>query len=225
MANVLATAERIVDNKEDAVIELIQKIIGLGLPVLGTALGGPLGGAVASIIAKNIGAPDPSPETIKATLSTKSEDVQIQQLKSAEAEYVAAVQASAQLGQVQITQIAETIRAEITAAGLLVGLPGKAVQFMALSWRPLFAYETLLECSIMGLITAHELWTGDMTTVNAMMQFQGFLTWYFGMKFSLLGVYSLGRSVEKVNDATQPAPSLVKDVIDKVLASLKLGKK
>jgi hypothetical protein len=41
-----------------------------------------------------------------------------------------------------------------------------------------------------------------MTTVNAMMQFQGFLTWYFGMKLGLLGVYSVGRSAEKIGDAT-----------------------
>lgn len=199
---------------------LIQQIVGFGLPILGNALGGPLGGAAASIIAKALGAQSASASDISAALQTTDKDVAIQKLKSAEAEFVASVQSEANIQVAQLQQVGETIRAEIQAATGMSGALGRLIQFMQYSWRPLFAYQTLLECTVMGGIAAHELWTGDSGTVNQILAFQGFLTWYMGMKFALLGVYAGGRSYEKANGAGDPTaaimPSWVKALIDTV---------
>lgn len=199
---------------------VIQQLIGLGLPILGNALGGPFGGMVAGMIAKAIGAPTATPEDIAKTIETTPNDITVQKLKSAEAEYVAMVDAQAKLGAAQTAAIAETIKAELIAAQTIGGRLGRAVQFMQMSWRPLFAYETLLECVGMTIVTAHEIWTADFSTLNSMLQFQGFMTWYFGLKFGLLGVYSIGRSAEKVNTDTQP----IDDIVTRVIKAIR-GKK
>ncbi len=70
-------------------------------------------------------------------------------------------------------------------------------------WRPLFAYELVGECAAMAVLVLHEAWTGDLSTMLALTQFQGFLTWYYGMRFAVLGVFGAGRSVEKVAVVTQ----------------------
>lgn len=53
-----------------------QKIIGMGLPILGGALGGPAGGMFGTMIAGALGlAPDASPDKIATALSTNSDNV------------------------------------------------------------------------------------------------------------------------------------------------------
>lgn len=181
--------------------KIASKIIGLGLPILGTALLGPLGGTAAQLIAKALGLVDCTPEAIDACLDGDSA-VAIQKLQSAQAEYVAMVQAEATVAGVQLHEVADTIQSELNAVLSIGGKTGKFLTFMQVSWRPVFAYETIFECTGLAVIAAHEIWTGDFQTLNAMMQFSGFLQFYFGLKFALLGVYSWGRTREKIEGTT-----------------------
>jgi hypothetical protein len=204
---------------------IIKQIAGMGLPILGNALGGPLGGAVAEMVSRALGLPDSSPATIGNAINTMPNDIVIQRLKSAENEYVSTIQAQASLGATQVVAISDTIKAELAAATVHVnaGSAGgyRVIEFMQLSWRPLFAYETLFECCTMATIFAHEVWTGDFQTLTAILQFQGFMTWYFSLKFGLLGVYSIGRSAEKVAGPDIVAPP---DLITRIIAAVR-GKK
>lgn len=209
---------------------LIQQVLGMGLPILGTALGGPLGGIVANMIATAIGAPTSStPGTnvtdILSKLQTMNTDEAVQKLRSAEAEYVATIQAQAQLSGVLAHEVGETQRAEIAAAvqAAQMGGWGRFVLGMQISWRPVLAYQTIAEFTAMSVVAIHEFWTGDIATVNAIINFSGFLTWYFGMKLGLLGVYSVGRSVEKVN-GVDDIPAAQPSWLDNVIKAIK-GKK
>lgn len=181
---------------------IAKQIIGLGLPVLGTALGGPLGAAAAAIIAKWLGLPTTAtPMDINNALNSNPNDVLIQKLKSAEAEYIAAVQAEADVAQVELEQTGATTRAELTAAGLLGGKLGRFIVALQASWRPVFAYQTIVECTVMGFVASYEILTSDVAILGAVLQYQGVIIAYWSMKFGLLGVYSWGRTREKLADA------------------------
>jgi hypothetical protein len=184
-------------------MDLIKSVIGMGLPVLGNALGGPLGGLVAGMVAKAIGAPSPASSDILDKLQSMQPDEAIQKLKSAEAEYVATIQAQAQLSGIVAHEVGETQRSELSAAvqAAQLGKWGAFVLFMQTSWRPVMAYQTIVEFMMMNVVAVHELWTGDLATLDKMQMMSTFLIWYFGIKLSLLGVYSVGHTVEKVNGA------------------------
>lgn len=194
--------------------DIVQKLIGLGLPILGTALLGPFGGAAAGVIAKALGLSDSSVASIDGALASANE-VTIQKLKSAEAEYVAMIQAQAQVAVASSQNVASTMQAE-----LINDRPG-AFGIFQRGWRPAFAWELLGECTVMAFIMAHEVWTQDFKTLSAMMDFQGFLTFYYGMRFGVLGVFGLGRSAEKVAaiGAGDGAPD--EGLLQKLLAKLR----
>ena len=65
-------------------------------------------------------------------------------------------------------------------------------------WRPAFAWELLIECTMMAFIFAHEVWTGDYTALHAFQEHEGFFEVYFGFRFGVLGILGAGRTVEKV---------------------------
>lgn len=195
---------------------VIKQLAAIGLPVLGNLLGGPLGGAIANAIATAIGAAAPTPEAIGNTLATTDKDVAIQRLKSLEVQYVNQIQAEAEVAKAALIEVNQSWRAELTS-GSTAGWFGK----FQMAWRPFFAYELIIECAAMGVITFHELWTGDMTTVNAMMNFSGFLVWYYGMRFAVLGVYSAGRSWEKVSGLQAVSNTVIGDIVKKVGGALR----
>jgi hypothetical protein len=193
---------------------VIGKLIGLGLPVLGNALGGPLGGAVATIIANALGT-TVDPSSITTTIDRMPAEAAIQRLKTAEAEYVATVQAQADVAKVTSAQIGETMRAELSADA--AGWFG----FFQRGWRPAFAWELLGECTVMAFIMAHEVWTADFSTLQAMMQHEGFLTFYYGMRFGVIGVIGVGRSAEKVAAIKAQAGDSSSSLIDRVIQAVK----
>jgi len=181
---------------------IASKLIGLGLPILGTALLGPLGGTAAGLIVKALGLDaNATPEAVNNALSGDA-TVAIQKLQTAQSEYVAMVQAEATVAGVQLKEVGETIRAELQSTMALGGWVGKFLTFLQVSWRPVFAYETIAECTAMFVLACHEFWTGDFSTLNAMMQFSAFGQFYFGLKFAMLGVYSWGRTREKIEGGT-----------------------
>ncbi|HAO40293.1 MAG TPA: hypothetical protein DCR53_06975, partial [Afipia sp.] len=53
---------------------LAKQVIGLGAPILGTALGGPLGGAAGRILAEVVGASEPTPEAVGKALPSCGPD-------------------------------------------------------------------------------------------------------------------------------------------------------
>ncbi len=185
--------------------DIAKQVIGLGAPILGTALGGPLGGAAGRILAEVVGASDATPEAVGKALTTSSAD-RIAQAENVWAETVRA-EADAVRGSVAETQA--TIRAELSSEDALQRW-----------WRPLYALELTFECAALWAVLIHEFWTGDMMAINALIGATGLLVSYWGFRFGVLGVYMSGRTREKVCAATgQDAPGvlgkLVKAVVTK----------
>lgn len=182
--------------------DLAKQVIGLGAPILGTALGGPLGGAAGRILAEAVGATDMTPDAVGKALTTSGAG-QIAQAENTWAEAVRA-EAEAVSGSVAATQA--TIRAELGSEDALQRW-----------WRPLYALELTFECAALWMVLVHEFWTGDMTAINALIGATGLLVSYWGFRFGVLGVYMSGRTREKVSAATgQNDPGLLGKLVKSV---------
>lgn len=182
--------------------DIAKQVIGLGAPILGTALGGPLGGAAGRILAEVVGASDATPEAVGKALATTSAD----QIAQAENTWAEAIHAEAEAARGSVTETQATIRAELISEDALQRW-----------WRPLYAFELTFECAALWIVLVHEFWTGDMTAINALVGATGLLVSYWGFRFGVLGVYVSGRTREKVCVATgQDAPG----VLDKLVKAV-----
>jgi hypothetical protein len=183
--------------------DLAKQVIGLGAPILGAALGGPLGGAAGRILADVVGADGATPDAIGKALPSCSSD----RIAQAEATFMAAVKAEADAQGLAVAETQKTMRAELKDGDLLQRL-----------WRPFYALELTVECAALCTVLVHELWTGDLKTVDAMAGSATLLVTYWGLRFGVLGVYFSGRTREKVCQATgRDAPGLVDRMLKAVV--------
>lgn len=184
--------------------DVAKSVIGLGAPVLGTALGGPLGGAAGKILADALGAPDATPAAVNDALA-QSQAESAAAVQAAEASWVAAL---AEVGKTQVAEVAQTMRAEAVNSDPLQRY-----------WRPLYALElTLLECPAFAAALGHGLWSGRPELINGFVNLSGLLISYMAARFGVLGVYVSGRSREKQAALTGDAvPSLVGEAINTLM--------
>lgn len=183
--------------------DLGKQVIGLGAPLVGTALGGPLGGAAGQMLANVLGAAAPTPEAVKAALPAADPS----RLAEAEARWAETIRAEAETQRTAITETQATIRAEIASNDP-----------MQRWWRPLYAFELTFECAALWIVLIHEFWTGDVATIEAMIGASALFVAYWGFRFGVLGVYVSGRTREKVCAATgRDAPG----VLDKLAKGLR----
>ena len=166
--------------------DLAAKVIGLGAPALGQALGGPLGGAAGKILAEALGA-DAQPAAVNDALSKTdpvASAVAASAARQAEAQWLAAL---ADVARVQVTQVAETMRAEAASSDPLQRW-----------WRPLYALElTMFECPGFAVALFHAVWSGEPQVVNGLVNLSALIMAYMAARFGVLGVYVSGRSREK----------------------------
>jgi hypothetical protein len=185
--------------------DLSKTVIGLGAPILGTALGGPLGGAAGKLLADALGAA-PTPDAVQTAIAKRSADSAFaaEAAQKAEAEWAKAV---AEIGKAQLSETGATMRAEAASGDVLQRW-----------WRPLYALElSLVECPAFALTLLHALWTGHAAGINGFATLSGLLMTYFGARFGVLGVYVTGRTREKQAAATGEAmPGLIGEVVKAV---------
>ena len=183
--------------------DIAAKVIGLGAPLLGEALDGPLGGAAEKILAEARGA-DPTPSSVNDALSKTdpvAAAVAASAARSAEANWLAQL---AETGREQVTQVGQTMRAEVASEDVLQRW-----------WRPIYALElSLFECPGLAVVLGHALWNGTPQAVNGFADLSGLIMTYMAARFGVLGVYVSGRSKEKAAKASgQPAPTILGDVV------------
>jgi len=183
------------------------KLVTLGAPMLGSALGGPLGGLAGKIVADAFGATAATPDAVHAAITnTSGPDLRIaaEAAQQAEAQWMVAL---AEIGKVQVSEIGETMRAEAASEDMLQRW-----------WRPLYALElSLIECPAFAFTLLHALWSGHETGINGFANLSGLLMTYFAARFGVLGVYVSGRSREKQCALTgEGAPSIVGTVVKAV---------
>jgi len=173
--------------------DLAEKVIGLGAPILGGALGGPLGAAAGTILADALGVPAPTAATVSATMAADPVAAAAA-AQVAESNWLAAL---ADIGKAQVAEVGATQRAEIGS--------GDPLQRW---WRPIYALElSALECPAFMATLLHELWLGHEPGINGFANLSALLMAYFGARFGVLGVYVSGRSREKQASATGETPS------------------
>ena len=183
--------------------DLARQVIGLGAPLLGTALGGPLGGAAGEILAKALGSAVSTPAAVQSALPSADPA----KLAEAEARWSEMIRAEAKTQRTAIAETQQTIRAEIASED--------PVQRW---WRPIYAFELTLECAVLWVVLVHEFWTGDIQTINALVNATALLVAYWGFRFGVLGVYVSGRTREKVSVATgQDAPGMIERLVKAVV--------
>jgi hypothetical protein len=182
------------------------KVISLGAPMLGSALGGPLGGMAGKVLADAFGAAASTPEAVHAAISDKAADLKLaaEAAQKAESEWTSAL---AEIGKSQIGEIGETMRAEAASEDVLQRW-----------WRPLYALElSLIECPAFAITVLHALWNGHDAGINGLANLSGLLMTYFGARFGVLGVYVSGRTREKQTAMTgEDAPSILGTVLKAV---------
>jgi len=185
--------------------DLSKTVIGLGAPILGTALGGPLGGVAGKLLADALGA-SPTPDAVQTAIAERSADSTFaaEAAQKAEAAWANAV---ADIGRAQLAETGATMRAEASSGDVLQRW-----------WRPLYALElSLVECPAFALTLLHALWTGHAAGINGFATLSGLLTAYFGARFGVLGVYVTGRTREKQAMATgEAAPGFIGEVVKAV---------
>lgn len=188
--------------------DIASKVIGLGAPILGSALGGPIGAAAGNILAEALGAPESTPTAVSTTLSSIDPAVAAAAARQAESEWLDAL---AEIGKTQVSEVGQTQRAELVS--------GDQLQRW---WRPLYALElSLLECPAFALTMLHALWMGQEAGINGFASLSALLMTYFGARFGVLGVYVSGRTREKQTGATGELPPTAIGQLIKALAPSK----
>jgi hypothetical protein len=186
--------------------DVAAKVVSLGAPMLGSALGGPLGGMAGKVLADAFGAAAATPEAVHTAITDRSADLQLaaEAAQKAESEWMAAL---AEIGKQQVSEVGETMRAEAASEDMLQRW-----------WRPVYALElSLVECPGFALTLLHALWTGHETGINGLANLSGLLMAYFGARFGVLGVYVSGRTREKQAALTgADTPSIVGTVLKAV---------
>jgi hypothetical protein len=181
--------------------DLVGPLVKLGAPMLGEALGGPLGGMAGKIVAEAFGAKEATPEAVHEAVAGADPTIAAQAAQAAEDKWLAAL---AEIGKAQVSEIGQTMRAEIGSNDSLQRW-----------WRPLYALElSLVECPAFSLTLLHALWYGHDTGINGFATLSGLLMAYFAARFGVLGVYVSGRTREKQAALTGEAiPSIVSEVV------------
>ena len=186
--------------------DLVPQVIGLGAPLLGQALGGPLGAAAGTMLANALGAQAATPDAVAGAIAERGADLNVaaEAAQKAESDWLLAV---AQVGKAQVAEIGLTQRAEIAA--------GDKLQRW---WRPLYALElSLLECPAFALTLLHALWLGHEAGINGFANLSALWMTYFAARFGVLGVYVTGRTREKeAGLAGESSPSVVVAVLKAV---------
>src|SRR6185295_9605435 len=186
--------------------DVAAKVVSLGAPMLGSALGGPLGGMAGKVLADAFGAAAATPDAVHAAISDKAADLKLaaEAAQKAECEWMSAL---AEIGKAQVSEVGETMRAEAASEDVLQRW-----------WRPLYALElSLVECPAFAITVLHALWNGHDAGLSGFANLSGLLMTYFGARFGVLGVYVSGRTREKQSAITgEDTPSIVGTVIKAV---------
>jgi hypothetical protein len=180
---------------------IAKKVIGLGAPIIGRALGGPLGGMAGDVLAKVLGV-EPTPDAVSDRLSKMTPE-QIAAVDAAASEkwnavarmFEAEAEAAARVGEANAREVNETIRQTAQGDGLL----GK--------WRGVHAWELTLEC-FLGFIL---LWICIIfwpETFKIILEANAMISMYFSARFGVLGVHTYVGSKERQASLTQIASRL-----------------
>lgn len=178
-------------------------LIKAGAPIIGTAIGGPIGGVLGNtlgqVLATALGTED-TPEAVQEAIETMPQEELQSRLEAAEAE-----------AQARWPAIAEIVKAEadaharsLTEVNLTMRSEAASADVVQRWWRPLYAFELVIECVGIWLIVLIDIHFSRGDIANFVIASQSLLTTYWMARFGVLGVYVGGRSIEKLYGAASP---------------------
>lgn len=185
--------------------DLAKTVIGMGAPVLGTALGGPLGGAAGKILADVLGVPA-DPAAVGAAL-TRSDEATIA-VAQAEGKWADAAASIAMSSATQAETINTSIREEI------------ATGVSWWHWRHLLGYVVLLWAVAPIAVIMRDLWVSNYVGIQNSIALAAALTPYFVGLCALLGYVASDTSKLRQAAVTgQPQPTIL-DRVGQVIGGL-----
>jgi hypothetical protein len=220
---------------------LAAKLTTLGLPILAQGLGtmvlGPIGGTmgetiggvVAGMIANALGT-EATPEAINTAIEQGNTTDVVTNLQAVQADVAAKWPALAQIAQAeeataqtQIVQTTQAMKQDVVSATLLTNGSKWKTPIVVLNslWRPLFAYELLLECVGFASIVFYALIRNDQFDIDSMIKLTVLILPYMAARFGLIGYHMNLRTKEigAVTDAvSEPAPAVSLDDIKGLLS-------
>ena len=191
------------------ILDIGKKIIDMGLPLLGTALGGPIGGLLGGLVGHALGlGGNPTPDQIRSAIDADPAGAKskLLQLQNEHAETMARIEAL----QVQAQQTGQTMRVEYGSTDPYVR-----------RWRPTWGYVSagawaiealaIVTGLVGGTVAALEGDTKTATAVlTAMPMIIGSMAALWSIALAVLGVSITQRTKDKAIQAGQtPEPGLV----------------
>ncbi len=198
---------------------------GVGaVPVIGGFAAPFVADAVGKMLGDAFGVPA-DPVSVQTAISNMPPDDALAKLQAVQAEAVAKWPALAEMvkaeeatAQVQIVQTTEQMKSEVLAASTIsVDSPWKTrVLVLNAIWRPLFALEFLMECTVFFFVFMSTLILSDSFDVEALVRLQTMILAYLSMRCGLIGWHMNLRTREKesVNEAvtTDSKPVSMDDI-------------
>lgn len=199
------------------ILDIGKKILGLGLPLLGDGLIGPLGGILGSLVGHALGlGGKATPSQISAAIDAdpQSAKIKLQELENQHAESMAKIAAL----QVQATQTGQTMRVEY----------GSSDPFVR-HWRPMWGYVTAyawagealaivggiaggVTAALMGQTKAAQVVLGSMPIII------GSMAALWSIALAVLGVNIVQRSKDKaLQSGHTPEPGLIASFLNKIV--------
>ncbi len=198
---------------------------GVGaVPVIGGFAAPFVADAVGKMLGDAFGVPA-DPVSVQTAISNMPPDDALAKLQAVQAEAVAKWPALAEMvkaeettAQVQIVQTTEQMKSEVLAASTIsVDSPWKTrVLVLNAVWRPLFALEFLMECTLFFFVFLSTLILSDSFDVDTLVRLQTLILAYLSMRCGLIGWHMNLRTREKesVNEAvtTDSKPVSMDDI-------------
>ncbi len=180
-------------------VSAVPVIGGIAAPFVADAVGKMLGDA--------FGVPA-DPVSVQTAISNAPPDEAMAKLQAVQAEAVAKWPALAEMAkaeeataQVQIQATTEQMKSEVLAASTISESSPWKTRVLVLNaiWRPLFALEFLMECTVFFFVFMSSLILSDEFDINSLMQLQTMILTYLGMRCGLIGWHMNLRTQEKAS--------------------------
>lgn len=168
-----------------------RKLIGLGAPILGGALGGPAGAAAGRILADQLGI-EATPEAVARQIEENPDTV---------------------IGAARSLETGDEIAGYYRLAVQTADTGGAVARLDAASgdrfqrWaRPAWLWGSLLVWLPIGLAIAWQIWSGGIDKLTAIASAMASLGWFFSLPLVVNGLFAWGRNTLKEAAMTgQPA--------------------
>ena len=183
--------------------DIAGQLVKAGAPILGGAIGGPLGSligdAVGNVVANALGV-ESTPQAVATAMTSTDPTVLTAKLSAAEAEATAKWPALAQMAQAEAQFGAAQVQAS-SATQMAELLNGAWYQR---AWRPFAMFVWTLTWPFQLIAVLHHAYTKDPQGLAGLSDLVYSLSVWNAGPAALAGIYSWGRTREKLNGAVSP---------------------